>query len=144
MEKLVEADLGEDQFGFHRNVGTREAILTLRLILEETLRKGDPNDKSLRKVEVEVLIPKKMREKAKTDKCAKEVEDFNKCCKESSLSMVIKCRKENDALRDCLTRWYQDEDFKRECQEEYLSERSEFRRTGISPKYKKQVEQHSV
>ncbi|XP_046987628.1 COX assembly mitochondrial protein homolog [Schistocerca americana] len=105
---------------------------------------GDPNDKSLRKVEVEVLIPKKMREKAKTDKCAKEVEDFNKCCKESSLSMVIKCRKENDALRDCLTRWYQDEDFKRECQEEYLSERTEFRRTGISPKYRKQVEQHSV
>ncbi|HCF9438095.1 TPA: reverse transcriptase family protein, partial [Pseudomonas aeruginosa] len=42
MEKLVEADLGEDQFGFRRNVGTREAILTLRLILEDRLRKGKP------------------------------------------------------------------------------------------------------
>ncbi|MGX9339093.1 RNA-directed DNA polymerase, partial [Pantoea dispersa] len=42
MEKLVEANLGEDQFGFRRNVGTREAILTLRLILEDRLRKGKP------------------------------------------------------------------------------------------------------
>ena len=42
MEKLVEANLGEDQFGFRRNVGTREAILTLRLILEKRLRKGKP------------------------------------------------------------------------------------------------------
>ncbi|XP_049776112.1 uncharacterized protein LOC126163201 [Schistocerca cancellata] len=42
MEKLVETDLGEDQFGFRRNTGTREAILTLQLILEERLRKGKP------------------------------------------------------------------------------------------------------
>ena len=42
MEKLVESDLGEDQFGFRRNVGRREAILALRLILEDRLRKGKP------------------------------------------------------------------------------------------------------
>ncbi|XP_049769511.1 uncharacterized protein LOC126108338 [Schistocerca cancellata] len=42
MEKLIEADLGKDQFAFRRNVGTREAILTLRLILEERLS-YDPN-----------------------------------------------------------------------------------------------------
>ena len=42
MEKMVESDLGEDQFGFRRNVGTREAILALRLIFEDRLRKGKP------------------------------------------------------------------------------------------------------
>ncbi|XP_067007287.2 COX assembly mitochondrial protein homolog isoform X1 [Anabrus simplex] len=95
---------------------------------------GDPEDRTLRKVEIEVLIPKKMRDKAKAEKCVDEVKAFSECCKTSSLAMVIKCRKENSALKDCLTRWYQDEDFKRICRDEYLEERSEFRRTGIPQK----------
>ncbi|PSN34476.1 COX assembly mitochondrial protein [Blattella germanica] len=48
--------------------------------------------------------------------------------------MVVTCRKENTALKNCLSKWYQDEEFKSICTEEYLSERSEFRKTGI---YKK-------
>ncbi|KAK7873930.1 hypothetical protein R5R35_012944 [Gryllus longicercus] len=98
---------------------------------------GDPDDRSLRKVEVEVLIPKKMREKARVDNCAIETEAFNKCCKDASLAMVIKCRKENAALKDCLGRWYSNEAFKQQCTEEYLQERSEFRRTGKKPDSKK-------
>ena len=50
--------------------------------------------------------------------------------------MVITCRKQNNALRNCLTKWYQDEEFKTICKEEYLKERSEFRRTGIPQKKK--------
>lgn len=34
---------------------------------------GDPDDRSLRKVEKNVLIPKLMRERIKSDKCANEV-----------------------------------------------------------------------
>lgn len=34
---------------------------------------GDPDDKSLRHVETEILIPQKMKEKAKKERCAKEV-----------------------------------------------------------------------
>jgi hypothetical protein len=34
---------------------------------------GDPLDRSLRNVETEVLIPKKMRDKAKDEKCVEEV-----------------------------------------------------------------------
>lgn len=33
---------------------------------------GDPKDQSLRKLERDVLIPKKIREKIKKEKCAKE------------------------------------------------------------------------
>ncbi|GBP16754.1 COX assembly mitochondrial protein homolog [Eumeta japonica] len=90
----------------------------------------DPDDKSLRKVEIEVVIPKLIREKAKIDKCPKEVEDFGKCCVDNSLLMVVKCRKENQIMKDCLLRWYYDEGFKNYCTEEYLKERSEYRRTG--------------
>uniref|UniRef100_A0AAZ1XJW7 COX assembly mitochondrial protein n=1 Tax=Oreochromis aureus TaxID=47969 RepID=A0AAZ1XJW7_OREAU len=57
----------------------------------------------LRHVEKDVLIPKKMREKAK-ELCADKVEAFSHCCKESGFFMVFKCREENAALKECLTR----------------------------------------
>lgn len=99
---------------------------------------GDPEDKSLRKVEIEVMIPKKMREIAKEEKCANEVRGFSECCKNHNVLMVVQCRKENSALKDCLTKWYQDEAFKHRCKEVYLNERSEFRRTGINKNKKTQ------
>jgi len=97
---------------------------------------GDPEDRSLRRVETEVLIPMKMRDKGK-ERCSKEVEEFTKCCKESSIAMVVHCRQQNSALKSCLTSWYQNEDFKQECTEEFLKERTEYRRTGIKKKQKK-------
>lgn len=77
-----------------------------------------------------------MREKARGEKCVPEVEAFNKCVIDSKLLMVVQCRKENDELKACLTKWYHDEDFKKECTKEYLAERTEYRRTGISKKQK--------
>lgn len=78
-----------------------------------------------------------MREKAKTEKCTEEVKNFESCCKEYSLLMVLKCRHENDLLKSCLTKWYQNEEFKNECKEIYLKDRAEFRRTGIPKKIRK-------
>ncbi|XP_026726282.1 COX assembly mitochondrial protein homolog [Trichoplusia ni] len=92
---------------------------------------GDPDDRSLRKVERDVMIPKLIREKAKTEKCIAEVAEFEKCCKESALLMVVKCRRENSVMKDCLGNWYQNDEFKQQCTEEYLKQRSEYRRTGI-------------
>lgn len=94
---------------------------------------GDPNDVTLRKVEREVLIPKKIRDKTKEEKCVPEVAAFDKCCKGASVLMVALCRNENTALRSCLEKWYNDEQFKEECKQEYLKERSEFRKTGVNP-----------
>jgi COX assembly protein 1 len=34
---------------------------------------GDPLDRSLRKVEIDILIPKIMRDKARDEKCSEEV-----------------------------------------------------------------------
>ncbi|XP_072268487.1 COX assembly mitochondrial protein homolog [Pyxicephalus adspersus] len=91
----------------------------------------------LRHVEKDVLIPKLMREKSKV-LCAKQVEAFTKCCQESGLLMVVKCREENAALKECLTKHYEDPVFYEECKQEYLREREEYQKTGISSKYKNQ------
>ncbi|XP_023161142.1 COX assembly mitochondrial protein homolog [Drosophila hydei] len=95
---------------------------------------GDPNDTTLRKVEREVLIPKIMRDRARSELCPKEVADFEECCKASSIFMVATCRKQNSALMDCLSRWYKNEAFKEECKAIYLQERAEYRSTGIPKK----------
>ncbi|XP_072385632.1 COX assembly mitochondrial protein homolog [Diabrotica undecimpunctata] len=100
---------------------------------------GDPDDLSLRKVEIEVMVPKKMREIARVEKCFKEVAEFSTCGKNAGLLMVFKCRGENDKLRSCLTKWYEDEEFKDRCRKEYLQERSEYRRTGITTKEKQRI-----
>lgn len=97
---------------------------------------GDPYDTSLRIVEKEVLIPKIMRERAKTEKCTDEVAAFTKCCADNNLLMAITCREQNAAMQNCQTRWYQDEEFKNECKEIYLKERSEYRLTGIPKKHR--------
>lgn len=102
--------------------------------------KGDPNDKSLRRVEKEVLIPKVMREKAKIEKCFEEVAAFETCCKAESLLMVVTCRKENEGLKNCLGNWYKNEDFQNECKNIYLEDRSEYRRTGIMKKHRNMIQ----
>lgn len=81
-----------------------------------------------------MLVTQKMRDKAKGEKCVKQVEAFSKCCIDSGFLMVVKCRKENSDLKECLTSWYNNEDFRQDCTEEYLAERSEYRRTGIGKK----------
>ncbi|XP_012587632.1 PREDICTED: COX assembly mitochondrial protein homolog [Condylura cristata] len=93
----------------------------------------DPAEQHLRHVEKDVLIPKIMREKAR-ERCSEQVQDFTKCCKASGVLMVVKCRKENSALKECLTAYYKDPAFYEECKLEYLKEREEFRKTGIPTK----------
>jgi COX assembly mitochondrial protein 1 len=90
----------------------------------------------LRKVEREVLIPKVMRERAKVENCLEEVTAFESCCKDYSVFMVVKCREQNDKMKNCLAKWYQNEEFKHKCTEIYLNERSEFRRTGMQKKHR--------
>lgn len=90
----------------------------------------------MRKVEREILIPKIMRDKAKAEKCIPEVADFSQCCKDYSILMVVTCRKQNSALQECLGKWYNNEEFKNECKQIYLNERSEYRKTGIPKKHR--------
>jgi len=98
---------------------------------------GDPADVTLRRVEVEVLIPKIMRDRARTDKCAPICGEFSKCAKEAGLSVVYKCRAQNEQMRTCLTHWYEDAAFRQECTQLYLQDRSEYRATGVKAKLRR-------
>ena len=42
LEQTIEISLDEDQFGFRKEMGTREALLSLRLIQSGRLRAGKP------------------------------------------------------------------------------------------------------
>ncbi|XP_076869330.1 COX assembly mitochondrial protein homolog [Brachyhypopomus gauderio] len=100
----------------------------------ETSKADEPH---LRHVELDVMIPKMMREKAKV-LCAPQVEAFTHCCKESGFFMVFKCREENRELKDCLTKHYNDPAFFEECKQEYIKEKEEYQKTGIPAKHRKQ------
>ncbi|XP_039237954.1 COX assembly mitochondrial protein homolog isoform X3 [Pipra filicauda] len=62
---------------------------------------------------------------------------FTKCCQETGFLMVVKCRQENTALKDCLVGHYSDPSFYEECKAEYLKQREEYRATGIKKKRQK-------
>ncbi|GFQ90224.1 COX assembly mitochondrial protein [Trichonephila clavata] len=98
---------------------------------------GDPDDRTLRKVEKDILVPMKIRDKTKKDKCFAENQAFAECCKASGFWMIFKCRGQTKTLNSCLEKWYHDEELKNICLEEYLQERAEYRRTGISQKQRR-------
>ncbi|EDO46283.1 predicted protein, partial [Nematostella vectensis] len=79
----------------------------------------------LRHVEKDVLIPKLVREKAR-ERCKDLVDEFEKCCKGRSISMVWHCRKQNTAMKDCLTKNYQDKELFEACRVEYLQKRRQY------------------
>ncbi|XP_011688195.1 PREDICTED: COX assembly mitochondrial protein homolog [Wasmannia auropunctata] len=95
---------------------------------------GDPDDRSLRRVEKDVMVPKLMRDRVKAEKCVDEVKEFHDCCLNTGILHVVKCRRENDKMQDCMKKWYYNDDFIKECTEQYLDERSEFRKTGVPKK----------
>ncbi|KAI3378429.1 hypothetical protein SNEBB_006524 [Seison nebaliae] len=92
---------------------------------------GDPNDKTLRKVEENVCIPQKMKQMAHEGRCYDEVEEWALCARRTGLYVVFKCRKEVAKMKKCLINAYDDEEFREEAKRQFLEERSDYRRTGI-------------
>ncbi|XP_037356533.1 COX assembly mitochondrial protein homolog [Talpa occidentalis] len=72
--------------------------------------------------------------KMSRERCSEQVQDFTKCCKDSGILMVVKCQKQNSALKECLTAYYNDPAFYEECKLEYLKEREKFRKPAMSTK----------
>lgn len=96
----------------------------------------NPAEQHLRHVEKDVLIPTIMREKAK-ERCSEQVQDFTKCCKEPEILVVVKCQRENPALKECLTAFYNNPAFYSERNVD-TEEREEFGETGIPTKERPQ------
>ncbi|XP_066587196.1 COX assembly mitochondrial protein homolog isoform X3 [Prorops nasuta] len=97
-----------------------------------------------------------MRDRSRAEKCAEELKGnqlyfnhltqvflkltvysvFSECGKKAGLLLTFKCKKECAAFNECSAKWYTNEEFKEECKQQYLKERAEYRRTGITKKMK--------
>ncbi|XP_018914934.1 COX assembly mitochondrial protein homolog isoform X2 [Bemisia tabaci] len=102
--------------------------------------KGDPDDRTLRKVESEVLVKERMRVKARKELCEPFNLAFANCAKEHGLFMPFSCQEQGQNLKNCIRKYFEDPEFEKKMQEEYLEERAEYRRTGISKKKRERME----
>jgi len=102
---------------------------------------GDPDSTYLRTVETNIMIPERTKERAKS-KCVPEIKAFGKCGEKQGGLVMFKCRQEAKNLENCLEPWYNNAELIKLATEEYLQERAEYRRTGISKKDRKKEEEH--
>lgn len=84
----------------------------------------------LRKVEKEVLIPRLTEYKITHELCADEAREFALCAKEQGLRVVIDCKPLMKKFEECSNRWWRDEEFKKQMEQEYIDKRTKFRQTG--------------
>eukprot|EP00729_Bicosta_minor_P006715 gene6715-35341_t len=83
----------------------------------------DAKKEGLRRVEIDVLIPKMMKASAQTA-CDDQVRAFNECCKGRIVSMVWACRDIHANLDACIREHLTDADFNRE-KELFVRKRNE-------------------
>ncbi|KAI0231067.1 COX assembly mitochondrial protein [Lamellibrachia satsuma] len=97
---------------------------------------GDPDNRSLRHVETDILIPKIVKEVSR-EKCSDLIKEFSVCGKQAGFMLPFKCRKQNKAMQECLLKWFQDPEVNAKCREQYLKDRADYRRTGVGHKIKR-------
>ncbi|KAI6649718.1 COX assembly mitochondrial protein-like [Oopsacas minuta] len=97
-----------------------------------------PDNEDMRRIERDVLVPKKMRAYARS-RCADELKEFEKCCKGRTVSMVFVCRAQNSAMQNCLLRYFNEDGLRERCTREYLDERKQYRNSeGYKKNYQNQ------
>lgn len=56
---------------------------------------------------------------------------FGDCCLDTGFWMFYKCRAEVKELNDCMGKWFTNDNFVKECRDQYIQERRHYRLTGI-------------
>ncbi|XP_072021858.1 COX assembly mitochondrial protein homolog [Amphiura filiformis] len=97
---------------------------------DPSILKWKHDDNYLRKVEINTLIPKRMREKARQS-CTQYEDEYLECCRNHKVLLFWKCRPQNKAFNECLIKQYEDPKLRESCTDQYLKDRSQFRHTGI-------------
>jgi hypothetical protein len=92
---------------------------------------SDARSDRLRKVNEEVLR-KKMQSEAK-ETCAEHFQAFGACAQKNGLAVIFNCRKENQAMSDCMDKHCSEQHF-----EEYLRVRG-IERPPYVPWYQKYI-----
>ncbi|PAV82449.1 hypothetical protein WR25_16267 [Diploscapter pachys] len=95
----------------------------------------DPNDRTLRKMEADVLIPNEMNKVIEREECRKDYLGLVECMRrEGSAKGLYKCKPELDIFNKCKSEKFHDPAFREEITEKYLNERAAARRTGMNYK----------
>lgn len=58
--------------------------------------------------------------------------------------MSFRCKSQTNQLKECMARWFYDEQFIQECTQIYLDQRTEYRLTGISKKQRERQEKEQA
>lgn len=66
---------------------------------------------------------------------------YGECAKREQLMLPFRCREVAEEMRQCLQGWYDKPEFQQEAREEYLKDRAEYRRTGITRKQKARLQE---
>ncbi|CAH8433830.1 unnamed protein product [Schistosoma guineensis] len=94
---------------------------------------GDPNSKYISSTERSNVISKFVQEKLISELCVEEWKDWRKCIrgKRGEWFGTWKCKPKYQIFEQCQMRYLLDLDELKKFEEEYLSMRSEYRKTGV-------------
>ncbi|CAJ0575246.1 unnamed protein product, partial [Mesorhabditis spiculigera] len=99
---------------------------------------GDPDDRTLRKIEADVLIPKRMNDQLERKECHPFYLKLVECFKKEGAAIGLStCKETLNAFNRCKYERFHDPDFRAKVTEDYLAERSHYRRTGMTEKEQK-------
>ncbi|CAJ0946254.1 unnamed protein product, partial [Mesorhabditis belari] len=99
---------------------------------------GDPNDRSLRKIEADVIIPRRMNEQVERVECHPLYLQLVNCLRQKGSAVGLRgCQDALEEFNVCKLEKFQDPAYRAQVTNDYLSERSEVRRTGMTEKQRK-------
>uniref|UniRef100_A0A0N4Z8N4 COX assembly mitochondrial protein n=1 Tax=Parastrongyloides trichosuri TaxID=131310 RepID=A0A0N4Z8N4_PARTI len=92
---------------------------------------GDPEDRTLRRIEADVVIPNRMNKQIEKVECNLEYMDLISCLrKDGAVKGLNSCQPILEIYNKCKSKFFHDIDFRSRITDEYLEERAEARRSG--------------
>uniref|UniRef100_A0A7E4UQE7 COX assembly mitochondrial protein n=1 Tax=Panagrellus redivivus TaxID=6233 RepID=A0A7E4UQE7_PANRE len=99
---------------------------------------GDPEDRTLRRIEADVVIPNLMNKRIENEDCRDLYLGLVKCMREEGGAKgLYACTAVRDIFNVCKQEKFVDPKYRQEVTESYLNDRAEARRTGLTPKERK-------
>ncbi|CAD6187868.1 unnamed protein product [Caenorhabditis auriculariae] len=99
---------------------------------------GDPEDRTLRKIEADVIIPNRMNTQIERVECNSSYLDLVKCFRnDGAVAGLNTCKPALEIYNRCKFEKFHDPEFRSRMTDEYLAERSEARRTGMTSQQRK-------
>uniref|UniRef100_A0A1I8ATE5 COX assembly mitochondrial protein n=1 Tax=Steinernema glaseri TaxID=37863 RepID=A0A1I8ATE5_9BILA len=94
---------------------------------------GDPEDRSLRRIEADVIIPNRMNKQIEQVDCKDTRMSLIECLREHGAVKGFKqCKAQLAVFNECKAERFHDIAFRQKMTDDYLAERSEARRTGMT------------